>query len=157
MKRAAAAGELRDDEALLATWAAVVTPVLRAISLLEDELEAEMGLPMAEAEVLLRIYRSPEGRRCGRTPPVGGGVVRDLLVAEVPAVLRAELYAVAGLGGAAVAVGAQLLGRPAAATAVTGAVLWFGLRLLAIHRGWGLPVARPAAAPADHEETEEER
>jgi len=32
---------------------------------------------------------------------IGGGMVRDVLVAEVPTVLRAELYAVAALAGSA--------------------------------------------------------
>ena len=35
---------------------------------------------------------------------IGGGIVRDVLLAEVPVVLRSDLYAVAALGGAAVVV-----------------------------------------------------
>ena len=41
---------------------------------------------------------------------IGGGIVRDVLLAEVPVVLRSDLYAVAALGGAAVVA----IGRPAA-------------------------------------------
>jgi uncharacterized membrane protein YeiH len=73
---------------------------------------------------------------------IGGGMVRDVLVAEVPTVLHAELYAVAALAGAVVVVGGQLLRLPSTPLAIVGAVLCFGLRLLAIRRGWGLPVAR---------------
>ena len=73
---------------------------------------------------------------------IGGGIVRDVLVAEVPNVLRAELYAVAALAGAVVVVGGQMLRLPSTPLAIVGAVLCFGLRLLAIRRGWGLPVAR---------------
>jgi uncharacterized membrane protein YeiH len=72
---------------------------------------------------------------------IGGGMVRDVLVAEVPTVLRAELYAVAALAGAAVVVIGERLGLPSAGVAVAGAGLCFGLRLLAIWRGWQLPVA----------------
>ena len=72
---------------------------------------------------------------------VGGGVVRDLLVAEVPTVLHAEVYAVAALAGAAVVVIGALLGAPAVPVAVVGATLCFALRVLAIRRGWGLPIA----------------
>jgi uncharacterized membrane protein YeiH len=79
----------------------------------------------------------------GALTGVGGGVVRDLLVAEVPTVLISDLYAVAALAGATVVVLGNLLRLPAAPVAVAGAVLCLGLRLGAIRRGWGLPRARP--------------
>ena len=72
---------------------------------------------------------------------VGGGMLRDVLLAEVPTVLRSELYAVAALAGAAVVVGGSLLHLSPTGTAVAGAMLCFGLRLIAIQRGWRLPVA----------------
>ncbi len=80
----------------------------------------------------------------GMLTGIGGGMLRDVLVAEVPTVLRAELYAVAALAGAVVVVGGQLLRLPSTPLAIVGAVLCFGLRLLAIRRGWGLPTADPA-------------
>lgn len=72
---------------------------------------------------------------------VGGGMVRDVLVSEVPAVLRGELYASAALAGAAIVVLARLLELPNPIGAVTGAVICFLLRYLAIRRGWRLPRA----------------
>jgi uncharacterized membrane protein YeiH len=72
---------------------------------------------------------------------VGGGVLRDVLVAQVPTVLRAELYAVAALAGAIVVVVGHVLNFPPTAVAIAGAALCFGLRLVAIRRGWHLPVA----------------
>lgn len=76
----------------------------------------------------------------GMVTGIGGGMLRDLLLSEVPTVLRVELYAVAALAGAAVvAVGTQLL-VPVVPVAVTGAAVCFGLRLIAIRRGWELPV-----------------
>jgi uncharacterized membrane protein YeiH len=78
----------------------------------------------------------------GMLTGVGGGVARDVLVAEIPTVLRADIYAVAALAGAAVVVIGQQLHAPATATAIIGALLCFGLRLLAIHCGWHLPIAR---------------
>jgi uncharacterized membrane protein YeiH len=86
---------------------------------------------------------------------IGGGLVRDVLVAEIPTVLRAELYAVAALAGAAVAVGGQMLRLPPTPVAIAGAVLCFGLRLLAIRRGWGLPVARPRAEGPEYEKNDD--
>jgi len=72
---------------------------------------------------------------------VGGGMLRDVLVSEVPAVLRGELYASAALAGTAMVVSARLLRLPTPAGAISGAVLCFVLRYLAIRRGWRLPVA----------------
>ena len=86
---------------------------------------------------------------------VGGGVVRDVLLAEVPTVLHAELYAVAALAAAVVVVGGQLLQLPSTPVAVVGAVLCFGLRLLAIRRGWGLPVARVPERNSGQEKKED--
>ena len=73
---------------------------------------------------------------------IGGGMVRDVLVAEIPTVLRAELYAVAALAGGSVAVIGGLLQLPATPVALAGAAVCFGLRLGAIWRGWRLPGAR---------------
>ena len=73
---------------------------------------------------------------------VGGGVVRDILVSEIPMVLRSELYAVAALAGSAVVVIGNLLQVPSPVGTIAGALLCFGLRMQAIRRGWRLPVAQ---------------
>jgi uncharacterized membrane protein YeiH len=81
---------------------------------------------------------------------VGGGVLRDLLVGEVPTVLRrGELYAVAALAGAIVVVAGRAAQLPTSFVAVSGATLCFVLRVLAIRRGWRLPVAPTVASAAD--------
>jgi uncharacterized membrane protein YeiH len=69
-------------------------------------------------------------------------MARDILVAEIPTVLRADIYALAALAGAAVVVLGDLLHLPPAATTIAGALLCFWLRVMAIHRGWQLPVAQ---------------
>jgi uncharacterized membrane protein YeiH len=79
----------------------------------------------------------------GMLTGIGGGMVRDLLVAQVPTVLRSDLYAVAALAGAAVVVIGDLLHLPSTAATIGGAALCFGLRMIAIQRGWQLPVAHP--------------
>ncbi len=80
---------------------------------------------------------------------VGGGIVRDVLVARIPSVLqRHELYAVAAMLGALVVVVGDALALPAAPVAITGAVLCFLLRWLAIRRGWRLPVSGAGGDPA---------
>lgn len=73
---------------------------------------------------------------------IGGGLMRDLLLAEIPTILRADLYAIAGLAGAAVVVIGNLLHLLLIATTIIGAILCFGLRLIAIHHGWRLPIAK---------------
>lgn len=78
----------------------------------------------------------------GMLTGIGGGMARDILTAEIPAVLRADLYAVAALAGATVVVIGRKLGLPSAAAGMAGAILCFGLRFLAIRRGWRLPTAR---------------
>lgn len=74
---------------------------------------------------------------------IGGGIVRDLLVNEVPTVLRREIYAVAALAGAAVVVLGDWLRLPPFPVAITAALLCFGLRMVAIWRNWNLPIAEP--------------
>ncbi len=83
----------------------------------------------------------------GMLTGIGGGIVRDVLLAEIPAVLRADLYAVAALAGAAVVAGGSVLGISSLITAVCGGVICFGLRMMAIRRGWHLPVARGRNTP----------
>ena len=78
----------------------------------------------------------------GMLTGIGGGMARDILLAEIPTVLRADIYALAALAGAAVVVIGPFLHIPANAATAAGALLCFGLRILAIRRGWQLPVAR---------------
>lgn len=77
----------------------------------------------------------------GMLSGIGGGIARDLLVAEIPNVLRRELYAVAALLGAACVVAGDALGWPPTPTAIGGAAACFLLRCFAIRRNWQLPVA----------------
>lgn len=79
----------------------------------------------------------------GMLTGIGGGMVRDILVMEIPTVLRTELYAVAALLGAAVMVLGRMLHLPTYGAAIAGAILCFGLRFIAMRRGWQLPIARP--------------
>lgn len=77
----------------------------------------------------------------GMLTGIGGGIIRDILITEVPVVLRADLYALAALAGAAVVVVGQVLHVSSAAAMTVGALLCFGIRFMAIRYGWRLPVA----------------
>lgn len=88
----------------------------------------------------------------GMLTGIGGGIVRDLLLNEIPVVLRSELYAVAALTGAAVVVAGHLLQWPPTPTAITAAIVCFVMRFIAIRRGWSLPRANHADSPASARE-----
>jgi uncharacterized membrane protein YeiH len=77
----------------------------------------------------------------GMLTGIGGGMVRDIMAAEIPSVLRGDIYAVAALAGAAVVVTGNIMQLPSTAVTIAGALLCFGLRFMAIRRGWQLPVA----------------
>lgn len=83
----------------------------------------------------------------GMLTGIGGGVARDLLLAQIPTVLRSDLYAVAALAGAAIVVIGDHLALSPTATSIAGAALCFTLRVAAIRRGWHLP--KPLHAPLD--------
>jgi uncharacterized membrane protein YeiH len=77
----------------------------------------------------------------GMLTGIGGGIVRDVLLAEIPAVLRSDLYAVAALVGAAIVAVGSMVDAPAIITTSLGGAVCFGLRLMAIRWDWHLPVA----------------
>ena len=78
----------------------------------------------------------------GMLTGVGGGVLRDVLAAEVPLIFRSEIYAVASLLGAVIVIVAfetGLLGPPAE---ITAAAAVFGLREVSVRRGWKIPISK---------------
>ncbi|HEY0698466.1 MAG TPA: trimeric intracellular cation channel family protein [Micromonospora sp.] len=82
----------------------------------------------------------------GMLTAIGGGLARDLLTAEIPAVLCREIYAVAALLGAVAVVALDRLDRTGPLPLVAAALLVFAVRLVALRRRWSAPVAadRPA-------------
>ncbi len=81
----------------------------------------------------------------GMLTGIGGGMMRDVLLAEIPQVLRSDLYAVAALAGASIVVIGNALGVSYGVSALAGGALCFGLRFMAIRHGWHLPVAHLSA------------
>ena len=77
----------------------------------------------------------------GMLSGIGGGIVRDMLVAQTPVVLRSELYAVAALAGASVIVAGKVFAMPDLPVLIVAVTICFGLRFMAIRFGWRLPVA----------------
>jgi uncharacterized membrane protein YeiH len=72
---------------------------------------------------------------------VGGGTIRDLLLAQVPGILRSDIYAAAALLGAAVVVAGILSRRfKPAYWMFAGWLVCFLLRMISLHQHWNLPV-----------------
>jgi uncharacterized membrane protein YeiH len=78
----------------------------------------------------------------GMLTGIGGGMTRDVLVAQIPSVLREDIYAVAALAGATTVAVGYVLHLPPAPVILAGAAACFALRLMAMLRGWHLPIAR---------------
>lgn len=84
-----------------------------------------------------------EAALLGAITGIGGGVLRDVFLDEVPTVFRHDLYALPALLGAAVFVVGERLGGSVTLFAVLGAAACLILRLLAMRFHLGLPtVAR---------------
>lgn len=77
----------------------------------------------------------------GTITGVGGGTVRDILLARVPTVLRSDIYATAAMAGAVVMVAGRRLKLSHTKAAVLGGAVCFALRVLSVWRHWNLPRA----------------
>jgi uncharacterized membrane protein YeiH len=88
----------------------------------------------------------------GAVTGVGGGMVRDLLLRQVPNILRADLYAVPALLGATVLVVAHQSGARSALFPLLAAGVCIALRLVGVRFGIELPIApseRKTEPPSD--------
>jgi uncharacterized membrane protein YeiH len=93
----------------------------------------------------------PEAVLLGAISGIGGGILRDVIVREVPQVLRSGLYAIPALAGAAITVIAQRAGGHGALVPVAAAAACFGIRLAGIVFNISLPPARGAGELAPRE------
>ena len=71
-----------------------------------------------------------------------GGILRDMLAGRPSILMRPELYVTAAALSAGLLVGLTLAGLSGWGAALIAAVAGFGLRGLAITRGWSLPAYR---------------
>jgi uncharacterized membrane protein YeiH len=110
----------------------------RAIEVLDA---AGLGLFCVTGAAIAREYRVPvpEAIILGAISGIGGGMLRDMILREVPRVLRSGLYAVPALLGSAVAVAAPASGPHDWLYALLGAGACFALRLAALRWDLSLP------------------
>ena len=88
-----------------------------------------LGLGPAQAVIL------------GAITGIGGGILRDVLLREVPIVLRRELYAVPALTGAAVVVVAHEAGGDGGVFTLVGATVCLVVRLIGLRYRLNIPIA----------------
>jgi uncharacterized membrane protein YeiH len=81
----------------------------------------------------------------GATTGIGGGMVRDILVREIPTVLRGGLYAIPALVGAGIVVAAYRTGDHTLTFPIVGAAVCFVMRMAGLRYGLGLPNAANVA------------
>jgi uncharacterized membrane protein YeiH len=79
----------------------------------------------------------------GTVTGVGGGVIKDMLLARIPTVLVTDIYATAALFGAVIVLAGRRLGLSPAMAGLAGGVACFVLRVVAVTQGWHLPRAHP--------------
>jgi uncharacterized membrane protein YeiH len=77
----------------------------------------------------------------GAITGVGGGILRDVLLREVPTVLRHDLYAIPALLGAGLMVVAQQSGSDNPVFPVLAVALCVGVRLAGLKYGVSVPIA----------------
>ena len=78
----------------------------------------------------------------GALTGVGGGVLRDILLRDIPVVLRTGLYAIPALVGASIIVAAAKSGTHNLAFPIVGAAVCFGIRMTGVY--FNLSVPHPA-------------
>ena len=93
------------------------------------QLAADKGLPAVPAVLV------------GVTAACGGGVLREVLVNDLPFIFRGTLYATASIAGAAALLVARKLGAPDPLALALGFVMTAGIRILAIRKQLTLPTS----------------
>lgn len=74
---------------------------------------------------------------------IGGGILRDVFVREMPIVFVKEVYAVASVAGIAIFYALLAAGLGAEAASLAGIAAATGIRVMAIKFKWNLPRPKP--------------
>jgi Predicted membrane protein len=78
----------------------------------------------------------------GMITAIGGGILRDIFVREIPIVFVKEVYAVASIIGIVIFYGLLSFDVDVQISSVIGIIAVTGIRLLAIKYNWNLPKVR---------------
>jgi uncharacterized membrane protein YeiH len=122
-------------------WHPAVTRLRRGVQL-ADAFGLALFVTTGTAVVLRAGAPAITAVLVGMITGIGGGVLRDVLLNEIPTVLRREIYALAAAGGAVVVAAGYGLGLPELPVTLSGAALVAGVRVLALWRRWNVPLPR---------------
>lgn len=128
----------------LVSW--VAAPALHRMQRTIDVLDAAgLGLFSVTGASIALTYRlgPAEAVVLGAISGIGGGILRDLIVREVPQVLRSGLYAIPAIIGATIVVVAQRSGGHGVAWPLIGALACFAVRWAGIRYDLNLPPREP--------------
>jgi uncharacterized membrane protein YeiH len=102
---------------------------------------AGLGLFSVTGASIALTYRlgAPEAVLLGAISGIGGGIMRDLIVREIPQVLRSGLYAIPAIIGATIVVIAQRAGAHGLTFPLVGAAACFAVRVAGIRYDLSLP------------------
>lgn len=126
---------------LVFRWHPAVTRLRRGVQL-ADALGLALFVTTGTVTALATGAPAVTAALVGVITGVGGGVLRDVLLREIPTVLRREIYALAALSGAAVVVAGDAVGLPQLPVTLAAALLVAGVRVLALWRRWNAPTPR---------------
>ena len=79
----------------------------------------------------------------GMTTAIGGGIMRDLFLGQIPFVFRKYIYALAAISGAYLCYMLYMDGLSMTTAMASGLILTFLVRMCAMHYHWNLPKAIP--------------
>ena len=112
------------------TWFIFDTIGLALFNIIGLEKTLNMGYPLWMAVTM------------GSITGAAGGVIRDILINEVPLIFRQDIYAMACIAGGIVYVMGYSLGLQAEANAVLSAIVVISIRILAVKYHWQLPILK---------------
>lgn len=112
------------------TWFIFDTVGLALFNIIGLEKTLNMGYPLWMAVIM------------GCVTGAAGGILRDILINEVPLIFRQDIYAMACIAGGMVYIAGYSGGLPAEVNAVLSAIVVISIRLLAVRFHWHLPILK---------------
>jgi len=128
--------------ALLTFTAVRVITVPWRVLLISDAFGLAVFMAIGTAKTLSVTQLPSISMIMGVMTGVAGGMIRDVLSAEVPLILRKEIYATAALCGSFVFIIMNRFGLADTASLLLSALVTLLIRLAAIHYNFSLPVFR---------------
>ena len=112
------------------TWFIFDTIGLALFNVIGLEKTLNMGYPVWTAIIM------------GCVTGAAGGIIRDILINEVPLIFRKEIYAMACIAGGIVYIAGYLSGLQAEVNALLSAFVVIAIRLLAVKYHWQFPILK---------------